>query len=146
MELGDSFVENILQGQNSALNKWNLYKKSLKKILKCTKIVFTFSDGGTGFGEAHHSNPIFMPFPKWYSTYSAHLTLILSLFFRRVRTVNCLGTSFDNHNQNVSKMKLKECELHASHTWKKNHLYYCMLCEEFEVTIMKPILFIQLFQ
>ena len=31
MELGDSFVENILQGQNSALNKWNLYKKASKK-------------------------------------------------------------------------------------------------------------------
>ena len=61
--------------------------KSLKKLLKCTKIVFTFPDGGIGFGEAHHSNPIFMPFPKWYSTYSAHLTLILSLFFRRVCSV-----------------------------------------------------------
>ena len=25
-----------------------------------------------------------MPFPKWYNTYGPHLTLILSLFFRRV--------------------------------------------------------------
>ena len=38
------------------------------------------------------------------------------------RTVNCLGTSFDNHNQNVSKMKLWQCELHALHTLKKKIL------------------------
>ena len=59
--------------------------KKLRKIgLKCTKIPLAFLDLGLGFGGSHHSNPIFMPFPKWYNTYSPHLTWRLSLFFRRV--------------------------------------------------------------
>ena len=58
-------------------------------------MVFTFSDLGVGFFGAHHSNPIFMPFPKWYNTYSPHLTWRLSLFFRRVpisEFKKCLST------------------------------------------------------
>ena len=59
--------------------------KKLEKIgLKHTKIAFAFLDLGLGFGGSHHSNPIFMAFPKWYNTYSPHLTWRLSLFFRRV--------------------------------------------------------------
>ena len=59
--------------------------KNIEKIgLKRTKIIFAFLDLGLGFGGSHHSNPIFMPFPKWYNTYSPHLTWRLSLFFRRV--------------------------------------------------------------
>ena len=84
IEFGRVFVESMLQDQKKCLKQGKSAGKSLKKLLKCTKIAFTFSDGGIGFGEAHHSNPIFMPFPKWYNTYGPHLTLILSLFFCRV--------------------------------------------------------------
>ena len=50
-----------------------------------------FRGPGVGFFGAHHSNPIFMPFPKWYNTFSPHLTWRLSLFFRRVNVIHILG-------------------------------------------------------
>ena len=80
-------IENSVQHQSNNQKMFNqpkMFKKLEKIELKYTKIVFTFSDLGVGFFGAHHSFPIFMPFPKWYNTYSPHLTWRLSLFFRRV--------------------------------------------------------------
>ena len=87
-------IENSVQDQSNnhkLSNQPKMFKKLEKIELKYTKIVFTFSDLGVGFFGAHHSFPIFMPFPKWYNTFSPHLTWRLSLFFRRVNVIHILG-------------------------------------------------------